>query len=168
MQSVESRVCNNLESGTDDKLKISFKSTKSNSSGWTSIHPSTHCSTAVLDESGKNNWGKGETETWGYQRWGDENHNFLGSCAREFRPSDYLEFQVEITENRWLWGNDHVEICHLRVTFGNKDQTGSSTWEWSGDWDYGNGKGAWTRKVLVHGHWPTRTLGLQMKKMNPA
>ena len=154
MQSVESRVCNNWESGTKEDVKIRFKSTKSSST----------CRTEVLDRaigymltlphlsSLLTNWGRNTSETWGYERYEeegirDDDHNYLGSCAKEFRPSDDLEFRVEMPASEHLI--DDVQICHLRVTFGSKDQKGSSTWEWSGDWAYGKGEGAWKKGCLT-------------------
>ena len=138
MQSVESTVCNNVESGTDHPVWIRFKSTKSNSG----------CRTDVLDGSG-NNWFSGYTDIWGYERREDSDHNYLGSCAQELRrvPDD-LEFRVELLDHQFHIVDD-VEICHLRVTFGSKDQKGSSTWEWSGDWAYGKGEGAWKKGCLT-------------------
>jgi len=150
MQSLESRVCNNWNSGSDDDLKIKFKSTKSKSS----------CRTEILDrDTGfwESNWGRGYSETWG--------HNFLGSCAKEFRPSDDLEFRVEITTSKPTVLIKNLEICHLRVTFGTKDQKiRSSIWEWSRT-DGPPGEGAWT---ISWDSGPVRTHWLKMKKMDLA
>ena len=135
MQSVRSRVCNNLHSGSDEYVYLRFRSKKYGE--FYNIHGEkvygkfyTKCLTEVLNGPG-NNWGRGQAETWGHhQRWGGENHNYLGSCAKKFRPgSDNLEFRVEISGGL----GDDLEICQLRVTFG-KGQKGSSTWVWSADW----------------------------------
>ena len=155
MQSVESRVCNNWESGTKEDVKIRFKSTKSSST----------CRTEVLDRaigymltlphlsSLLTNWGRNTSETWGYERYEeegirDDDHNYLGSCAKEFRPSDDLEFRVEIITDAPIDTIDDVEICHLRVRFGRKDQKGSSIWEWSRT-DGPPGEGAWKKGCLT-------------------
>ena len=137
MQSVESTVCDNFESGTDHKVWIRFKSTKSNSS----------CRTDVLDGPG-NSWGRGNTDTWGYECREDWDHNYLGSCAQELRrfPDD-LEFRVELLDFQFHIVDD-VEICRLRVTFGSKDEKRSNTWEWSRA-DGPPGEGAWKKGCLT-------------------
>ena len=149
MQSVESTVCDNWGSGTNEEVWIRFKTTKSNSS----------CATDVLDGSG-NDWERDSTQTWGYERCKHSDQNYLGCCAnagitwkerplceKEFRPSDDLEFRVEFLGHNNMIIN-HVEICHLRVTFGSKDQNGSSIWEWRRT-DGPPGEGAWKKGCLT-------------------
>ena len=101
------------------------------------------CSTEILDTGiigyYKDDWKRdAQPETWGHEHWNDrfngiQDHNFLGACAKDFRPYDQLEFQVMLPsgkESARLF--DDLEICYLRVTFGNtrRNRTGSSVWKW--------------------------------------
>ena len=152
MQSVVSTVCNNWESGTDDTVWIRFKTTKSmdglNYDPWLPMGSNFHCITERLEKESESNWAnwrRGSTQTWGYERREDFEHNYLGSCARDFRPTDHLEFRVVMRDHDFL---DDLEICGLRVTFGSKDQKGSSIWEWKRT-DGPPGEGAWKKGCLT-------------------
>ena len=61
---------------------------------------------------------------------------------------DDLEFKVEVRPYARPWSTDQLEICHLRVRFGRKDQKGSSIWEWSRT-DGPPGEGAWKKGCLT-------------------
>ena len=104
----------------------------------------------------KDDWSRDSTQTWGYEqfcdyRYGTQDHNFLGSCAKDFRPHNKLMFKAVVpsgNESSLELLFDHLEICNLSVTFGNNypNQTGSSRWEWSENWgDDGRQDGAWTK-----------------------
>ena len=92
-----------------------------------------------------NDWSRGSTQTWGHKHpvdlefgiWkGKKDHNFLGSCAKDFLPYDQLMFQAVIASGPSATGHyspyDTLEICNLVVTFGaNYPNQGKSRWEWS-------------------------------------
>jgi len=175
MQSVVSTVCDNWESGTDDTVWIRFKSTKSmdglkesfNYNPWLSMGSNSHCITERLEKENENNWAnwrRDSTQTWGYERREDFEHNYLGSCAKDLRPTDHLEFRVVMPDKDFL---DDLEICHLKVTFGSKGLKGSSTWEWKRT-DGPPGEGAWTKSWLkkygIFPAGPQMTHWLKMKK----
>ena len=149
MDIVESRVCNNDYSGTDDNVYLEFKSRKREK------NETFTCRTKILDTGKVGAWvndcSTGSTQTWGYSKvspefishnYGKPEHNFLGECGKDFRPYDELEFKVIIPPQIIDLGTDDVEICKLSVTFGKHypKQEGSSRWVWGGD----NKNGAWT------------------------
>ena len=138
MNKAVTTVCDNLNSGSDDEVFLKFRSTKGeNNETFT-------CRTEFLDTVDIDDWIRGSTQRWGYEvNQGKPNHNFLGECAKDFRPYDKLEFKVII--HRPNVNIDDVEICHLTVTFGENypEQKGSSRWVWPtvfGD----TPRGAWT------------------------
>ena len=140
MNTVVSTVCDNFESGTDENVFLKFKSYKFSSSGKNETYT---CHTTILDTeifgSRLNDWSRGSTQTWGYKRRanGIQDHNFLGSCAKDFLPYDQLMFQAVIPSGPSETGHyspyDTLEICNLVVTFGANypSQRKSSRWEWS-------------------------------------
>ena len=149
MKKISSTVCDNFESGTDEEVYINFKLDKN------------FCSTKILD-TGKigdweiNDWARGKTQEWGHETWKNywtgetQNHNFLGECAKKgFRPNDELKFQVVVPHIEeceilnYVDDRDDVEICFLRVKFGETghNQTGN-IWEWDGR-KKGSKKGVW-------------------------
>ena len=143
MNAVISTVCDNIESGTDENVFLKFKSYKFNPSRKNETYT---CDTTILDTeifgSRVNDWSRGSTKTWGHKRrvdWADgiQDHNFLGSCAKDFRPHDQLMFQAVIPSGPSETGHyspyDTLEICKLVVTFGANypNQRKSSMWEWS-------------------------------------
>ena len=123
----------------DENVLLEFKSTKFKSGGEDETYCT--CRTEILHTGiigyYNNDWSRGLTEAWGHQRWDDsyngiQDHNFLGSCAKEFRPYDQLEFQVVLpSENEHTLIFDDLEICYLTVTFGDPywNQTESSMWK---------------------------------------
>ena len=134
MKRIDTRVCNNFESGTNAKVYIKFQFNRK------------YCRTADLDTAHvgdvwTNDWGRGDTQVWGHQKLDSGEHNFLGGC-RDFQAKDQLKAaQVVIpigsdAVSEW----DDVEICNLKVTFGKKDQPGYSVWEWRGN---GKQNGEW-------------------------
>ena len=113
------------------------------------------CTTEILDTGiigyWQNDWSRSSWQVWGHERNGIKDHNFLGACAKEFRLYDQLEFQVVLHNGRH-YGNetimkfcDDLEICYLRVTFGNTpwNRTESSIWKWGNRWDDRNEEGEW-------------------------
>ena len=142
-------------------MLLKFKSIKFKPGGENETYT---CSTEILDTGiigyYKNDWSRDSTWTWGHKRNDDRNgiqdHNFLGACAKEFRPYDLLEFQVVLHNGRYYGDEvtphggpyplcDDLEICYLRVTFGNTpwNRTESSIWKWGNRWDDGNEEGEW-------------------------
>ena len=135
------------------------------------LHPA--CDTELLDSGiighwHKNNWNRDSTQTWGFEQYyewyplenkdgytvwthdGAQEHNFLGSCAKDFRPHNQLIFKAVVPSRNGTHRETYfesLEICNLIVTFGNNypDQRGSSRWEWSGKRGVGGRQdGAWT------------------------
>ena len=144
MNKVVNTVCDNWFSGTDDPVRLKFKSYKYTPS---LAIPYT-CETNILDTGiigyRVNDWATGSTQTWGHERWDDvsygiQDHNFLGPCAKDFRSYDQLMFQVVIppTCDEHVFEPDDVEICKLVVTFGKNE---SEMWEWS----QAEGTSSWT------------------------
>ena len=143
MNKAVTRVCKNKWSGSDDSVFLKFKSTKREK------NETFTCRTKILDTgfigAWVDDWSSGSTQTWGHWVFpssinhGASDHNFLGECAKDFRPYDKLEFKVIIARPNVIF--DDVEICKLTVTFGKNypKQEGSSQWVWGGDW-----WGAWT------------------------
>ena len=129
----------------------------------------------------KNDWSRDSTQTWGYEQfehwnglgWIAQEHNFLGSCAKDFRPHDQLVFKAVVpSDNETAFDFfDNLEICNLIVTFGNNypAQRGSSRWEWSGKRGVGGRQdGAWTSSewtFVPEGGGEAETDWLLMKKV---
>ena len=138
-------------------MLLKFKSIKFKPGGENETYT---CSTEILDTGiigyYKDDWKRDENETWGHEHWNDrfngiQDHNFLGACAKEFRPYDLLEFQVVLHDGRHYGEEvrkkfcDDLEICYLRVTFGNThwNRTESSIWKWGNRWGDRNEEGEW-------------------------
>ena len=136
-------------------MHLKFKSIKFKPGGENETYT---CSTEILDTGiigyKKNDWSRDSTWTWGHKRNDDRNgiqdHNFLGACAKKFRPYDLLKFQVVLpsgkNEGAFITRKfDNLEICYLRVTFGNTpwNQTESSIWKWGNRWENRNEEGEW-------------------------
>ena len=129
MHTVKSTVCDNFESGTDDEVFMIFRSTKLKPGEKKETRT---CITESLDTGiighWTNDWSMDSVQTWGHQHWDDQDHNFLGSCAKDFRLYDNLEVKVIIPEGRQIplgafsacaeLPIDDVEICSLVVIFG--------------------------------------------------
>ena len=100
MHSVENKVCDNRESGTDDEVFLVFRSTKSKPGGINI------CCTEILDTGiighSINDWGRDVMQRWGHKHSDDQDHHFLGSCAKDFRLYDNLEVKVMIPRGRVL------------------------------------------------------------------
>ena len=160
MNKVVNTVCDNWESGTNDRVRLKFKSYKYTPS---LAIPYT-CETNILDTGiigyRVNDWATGSTQTWGHKSWNDwilgfQEHNFLGSCAKDFRPYDQLMFQV-VNHNV-----DQVEICKLVVTFGANNSNEREVWEWSQE----KGVSSWTNHRIWLGAGLYRTDWLLLKKL---
>ena len=130
MHRVVSTVCDNFESGTNDEVFMVFRSTKHKPGEKKETHT---CSTEILDTGiighWVNDWSMDSVQTWGHEHWDDQDHNFLGSCAKEFQLYDHLEVKVIIPEGRKIpvpsqipscveLPVDDIEICSLVVIFG--------------------------------------------------
>ena len=127
MREVESTVCNNYWSGTDQHVRLFFKTIKKTPGKEDEVQD---CRTEILDTGvvgvSKNDWATGEKQTWKYSpvwygKVVEGKHNFLGACAKDLRPPrrrsvDQLWFKIEIV--RPELNVDDVEICKLRVEFG--------------------------------------------------
>ena len=165
MRTVVSTVCNNWYSGTDQEVRLNFKSIKKTPGKEDKVH---RCWTETLDTgvtgSYENDWATGGTQTWGYTEastytmYGQpvagedkRKHNFLGKCAKNFRvhnlctlnlchKQDQLMFKIEIVRPQPP-PIDDINICKLVVTFGVKGSKGYSQWVWG---DSNDSDGLWT------------------------
>ena len=69
MREVESTVCNNYWSGTDQHVRLFFKTIKKTPGKEDEVH---HCRTDILDNKGiigvsVNDWAAGERQIWGHK-----------------------------------------------------------------------------------------------------
>ena len=150
MNTVVTTVCNNFESGTNHLVFLKFKTYKFTPS----LKIPYTCETNNLD-TGKvgisvNDWARGSTQTWGHKSWngwilGFQEHNFLGSCAKDFRPYDQLMFQVVTPLGFVVFYHEQVEICKLVVTFGANNSNEREVWEWSQE----KGVSSWNNKYHI-------------------
>ena len=160
MRTVVSTVCNNWYSGTDQEVRLDFKSIKKTPGKEDKVH---RCRTEILNTD-ENDWATGGTQTWGYTEastftmYGQpvagedkQKHNFLGKCAKDFRvhnlctlnlchKQDQLMFKIEIVRPQ-MPPIDDINICKLVVTFGVKGSKGYSQWVWG---DSNDSDGLWT------------------------
>ena len=147
METVISKVCNNKWSGTDQHVRLLFKSIKKMPGKEDEVH---HCRTDILDTGiigfSVNDWATGLRQIWGHKHVpGKGNHNFLGECAKDFKPHDELMFKIEIVRPGAII--DDVEICRLIVAFGDRQTIISGVLGQAALWFWGDKnkkQGAWT------------------------
>ena len=124
MNEIDVKVCDEVGSGTEGNVSLSFRTSFNDTSG--SVYD--NCTTNTLDKSSVENWKTGRLEAW--------DGKYFGSCLKSrwdaFRPNKDLEVKVHVKD--LFLGIEHLQICKIRVAlaFPYSTGSGSSFWRWTG------------------------------------